>query len=154
MERGTPQNSPKSERALLHGELTGEIIGAFFEVYKILKPGYLESTYAGAMALELTDRGIPFEREARLDVFYKRRVAGTYRPDFFVDGRVIVELKATRTVGEPDKRQLIHYLCATNTRLGLLLHFGPEANFFRVINSRSGGDRSARFRERFREDPR
>ena len=106
------------------------------------------------MVLELTDRGIAFEREARLDVFYKGRVAGTYRPDLFVDGRVVVELKATRAVGEPDKRQLIHYLCATKTRLGLLLHFGPEANFFRVINSQRRGDPAAKFRDTFREDPR
>jgi GxxExxY protein len=154
MEPGTPRNPPKPGRALLHGELTGEIIGAFFEVYKILKPGYLESTYAGAMALELTDRGIAFEREATLHVFYKGRVAGVYRPDFLVDGRVVVELKATRAVGEAEKRQLVHYLCSTNTRLGLLLHFGPEANFFRVINDRAREDRSAKFREKFREDPR
>jgi GxxExxY protein len=92
----------------MHGELTREIIGAFFEVYNILRPGYLESAYAGAMALELTDRGIAFEREARLDVFYKGRVAGVYRADFFVDRRVVVELKATRAVGDAEKRQMIH----------------------------------------------
>jgi GxxExxY protein len=104
--------------------------------------------------LELTDRGIAFEREATLHVPYNGRVAGVYRPDVFVDRRVVVELKATRAVGEPEKRQLIHYLCATNTQLGLLLHLGPEANFFRVINSRIRDDRSAKFRGKFREDQR
>lgn len=146
MEGGTTRSTPTTGRPLLHGELTREIIGAFFEVYRILRPGYLESTYAGAMALELTERGIAFEREARLEVFYKGRVAGVYRPDIFVDRRVVVELKATRAVGDADKRQLIHYLRATNTRLGLLLHFGPEANFFRIINSRGRDDRSATVR--------
>ncbi|MFL5605061.1 MAG: GxxExxY protein [Gemmatimonadaceae bacterium] len=139
----------------MHGELTREVIGAFFEVYNALRPGYLESTYAGALALELTDRGVAFEREPRLDVFYKGRVAGVYRPDFFVDRRVVVELKATRAVGDADKRQLVHYLRATNTRLGLLLHFGAEANLFRIINSEY--ERAAKLRvdpQARSEDPR
>ena len=136
-----PRNTPASGRALLHGELTEQVIGAFFEVYRILRPGYLESTYAGAMALELADRGIAFVREAPLHVMYKGRVAGVYRPDFFVDGCLVVELKATRKIGDADKRQIVHYLRTTNTRVGLLLHFGPEANFFRIINSKRREDR-------------
>ena len=56
------RNTPESGRALLHGELTEQVIGAFFEVHRILRPGFLESTYAGAMALELSDRAIAFER--------------------------------------------------------------------------------------------
>jgi hypothetical protein len=82
MEPGIAGTGPTTGRTLLYGELTRQIIGAFFEAYRILRPGFLESTYTGAMALELTDRGIAFEREARLDVFYKGRVAGVYRPDF------------------------------------------------------------------------
>lgn len=136
-----PRNTPASGRALLYGELTEQVIGAFFEVHRILRPGYLESTYAGAMALELSDRGIAFQREAILQVMYKGRVAGVYRPDFLVDGCLVVELKATRAVGDADKRQIVHYLRATNTRVGLLLHFGPEANFFRIINSKRRADR-------------
>ena len=77
-----PRRTRSSGRALLHGELTEQVIGAFFEVHRILRPGYHESTYAGAMALELTDRRIAFEREALLRVMYKGRVAGVYRPDF------------------------------------------------------------------------
>src|SRR2546423_5940198 len=143
----SPRNTRGSGRALLHGELTEQVIGAFFDVYRILRPGYLESTYAGAMALELSDRGIAFEREAALRVLYKGRVAGIYRPDFFVDGRLIVELKATRAVGDADKRQIVHYLRATKTQVGLLLHFGPEANFFRIINSKRREDRPGSFRD-------
>jgi len=135
------RKTPASGRALLHGELTEQVIGAFVDVYKILRPGFLESTYAGAMALELSDRGVHFEREAMLRVMYKGRVAGVYRPDFFVDGCLVVELKATRAVGDADKRQIVHYLRATNTKVGLLLHFGPEANVFRIINSKRREDR-------------
>ena len=141
-----PRNTPESGRALLHGEVTEQVIGAFFEVHRILRPGFLESTYAGAMALELSDRAIAFEREATLHVFYKNRIAGVYRPDFFVGGCLVVELKATRAVGDADKRQIVHYLRATNTQVGLLLHFGPEANFFRIINSSRREDRPGSFR--------
>lgn len=137
-----PRNTLQSGRALLHGELTEQVIGAFFEVYRILRHGYLESTYAGAMALEMAERGIDFVREARLHVMYKGRVAGVYRPDFLIDGRLIVELKATRTIVDADKRQIVHYLRTTNTQVGLLLHFGPEANFWRIINSRRRGEPS------------
>lgn len=136
-----PRKTRSSGRALLHGELTEQVIGAFFEVHRILRPGYHESTYAGAMALELSDRGIAFEREALLRVMYKGRVAGVYRPDFLVDGCLVVELKATRTIGDVEKGQILHYLRATNTQVGLLLHFGPEANYFRIINSRRREDR-------------
>jgi GxxExxY protein len=136
-----PRTTPESGRALLHGELTEQVIGAFFEVHRILRHGYLESTYAGAMALELADRGLAFEREAMLRVMHKGRVAGTYRPDLLVGGCLVVELKASRTIGDGDKAQVVHYLRATNTQVGLLLHFGPEANFFRIINSRRREDR-------------
>jgi GxxExxY protein len=97
------------------------------------------------MALELSDRGVAFEREARLDVMYKGRVAGVYRPDLLVERCLVVELKATRAVGDADKRQFVHYLRATNTQVGLLLHFGAEANFFRIVNSRRREDRPGKF---------
>lgn len=116
------------------GQLTGEIIGAFFEVYNTLRFGHLESTYGGALAVELEIRGLRFRRECPLDVHYKERLVGHYRADFIVEGRVIVELKAMAVVGHPERRQLLNYLCATRMRIGLLLNFGPEAKFLRVIN--------------------
>ena len=52
-----------------------------------------------------------------------------------------MELKATRAIADADKRQVVHYLRATHTQVGLLLHFGPEANYFRIINSRRREER-------------
>ena len=57
------------------------------------------------------------------------------RADFLVDGKLVVEVKATRRIGEADKDQLLHYLRGTRTEVGLLLHFGPKAEFHRVVNS-------------------
>jgi GxxExxY protein len=122
-------------RALLHGALTGEIIGVFFDVYNGLRWGFLEAVYAGALEIEFLDHGISYRREAKLDVRYKGRVAGIYRADFLVEERVVLELKASVAIGEPDKRQLLNYLRVTGMPLGLLLHFGPEPRVVRLINT-------------------
>ncbi len=115
-------------------ELTGAVIGAFFEVYNYFRPGYLEAVYAGGLAIELRERGITFIREARLEVRYKGRVAGIYRPDFLVEDRLVVELKTCAVLGELERRQLLNYLRVTGVPLGLLLHFGTEPQVIRVVN--------------------
>jgi GxxExxY protein len=135
MEERSAQSIPNGDGSLLHGDITGEVIGAFYEVCRVLKFGYLESAYCGALAVELTARGIPFKREYPLDVVYKGTVVSQYRADFLVAGKVIVEVKSQAEIGAPDKRQLLNYLCATRLRVGLLLNFGPEAKFLRAINS-------------------
>jgi GxxExxY protein len=121
-----------------NNELTREVIGAFFAVYNYFRPGYLEAVYAGAMAIELRERGVVFCREARLEVRYKGQVAGIYRPDFLVEERLVLELKSCAVVGQLDRLQLLNYLRATNIRLGLLLHFGAEPQVMRVVNRYRG----------------
>ena len=125
-------------RPLIHGRLTGEVIGAFYEIYNELGFGFLESVYSSALEIEFRDRRIPYVRELPLEVIYKGRVASMSRADFLVDGKLVVEVKATRRIGEADKDQLLHYLRGTRTEVGLLLHFGPKAEFYRVVNSING----------------
>jgi GxxExxY protein len=120
---------------LIEKELTGKIIGAFFECHKILRYGYLESVYRRALAMELSARGLSAVEEAPVTVKYKGVPVGSFRLDLLVEGRVVVEAKATATLGPTDKRQLINYLRATDLEVGLLLHFGPEPRFQRCINS-------------------
>ena len=115
---------------------TGGVIGAFYAVYNALRFGFLESVYASALELEFRERGIRYIREMPLSVEYKGRSVGSYRADFFVDGRLIVEVKATSKLADTDKRQLLHYLRASNQEIGLLLHFGQKAEFHRVFHSR------------------
>lgn len=117
------------------GEVTGAVIGGFYEVYNSLGFGFLESAYAGAMGVELAHRGLRYVREQLLHVRYRDRIAGCYRADFVVEGVLILELKTMLKAGHPEKRQLLHYLRATDMRIGLILDFGPEAQFLRVINS-------------------
>lgn len=120
-------------KGLLESETTGRIIGAFYAVYNEFGHGFLESVYAGALEIEFAERCVPFIREYPLDVRYRERLVGMFRADFLVAGRVIVELKAARNLCEADRRQLLHYLRATGTEVGLLLHFGPQARFHRMI---------------------
>ena len=115
---------------------TGAVIGAFYAVYNALRYGFLESVYAGALEVEFRERGVEYVREMPLFVYYKRRAVGSYRADFFIEGRLVVEIKATNKVADSDRRQLLHYLRATNQEIGLLLHFGQKAEFHRVVYSR------------------
>lgn len=116
---------------LLYGDLTQVIIGAAMEVHQTLGHGFLEAVYEAALAHELDLRGIPYERQKRLTVTYKGRVAGEYVADFIVDGKVIAELKATKGLTEVDEAQLINYLKATGLRVGLLLNFGTPSLEYR-----------------------
>ena len=121
--------------ALLHEKLTKSIIGAFYEVYNTLGFGFLESTYVRALENELVARGHTVAREVSFPVMYKGENVGTQRIDMIVDGNVIVETKSTYDLHRSARRQVFNYLRATNLDVGLLLHFGPKACFYRQIRS-------------------
>ena len=116
--------------------LTGAVIGAFYAAYNALGYGFLESVYANALAIELRKRGIRFVREARITIRYEAEVIGTFRADFLVEERIVAELKATRVLVEADRAQLLNCLRASELRIGLLLHFGPEPEVRRVVAPR------------------
>lgn len=118
---------------LVEEATTQSIIGAFFEVYNALGFGFLEHLYATALERELRQRGHKVVREARVVVRYKGETLGIQKLDMIVDDKVVVELKATLDLAPVSKRQLFNYLKATNLEVGLLLHFGPTAKFYRQI---------------------
>lgn len=107
---------------LLERELTGEIIGAFYECYSSLRFGHLESVYRRALAIEIRYRGLEVIEEAPLEVTYRGVVVGHFRLDLLVEHRVALEVKSTLILGPTDQRQLINYLRAGNIDVGLLLH--------------------------------
>ena len=122
---------------LAHQDITGSIIGTFFEVYRTLGHGFLESVYSAALERELRAAGHSVSREHAVRVLYKGEPLGFQRLDLVVDAAVVVEVKATAALAPIAKRQLHNYLRATDLEVGLLLHFGPEAKFLRVYAPKS-----------------
>jgi GxxExxY protein len=103
--------------------LTGEVIGAAIEVHRELGPGYLESVYEAALAVEMQLRRISFTRQHVIPLAYKGHAIGEGRLDFFVQQQLIVELKAVDALVPVHTAQVISYLRAMRTRLGLLINF-------------------------------
>jgi GxxExxY protein len=118
---------------LLHGEITHEIIGAFYDTYNALGWGYPESIYANAMPIYLAKRGMRLAREVAFPVVLEGVTLGEFRADLVVAGKVIVELKACERIIAAHEAQLISYLKASNCNIGLLLNFGPKAELRRII---------------------
>ena len=111
----------------LYKELTQEVIGAAMEVHRELGSGFLEYVYEEALCHELNLRKISFERQKELDIYYKDLlIPKKYKPDLIVENKVIVELKATSGLTEIEEAQLLNYLKAIKTRVGLLLNFGRK----------------------------
>jgi GxxExxY protein len=118
---------------LKHSELTDKIIGVFYDVYNELGHGFLESTYAEALAMALKESGVSVVREVPVPVWFRRRKIGQYYADVMVEGLVLLELKASRTLETAHEAQLLHYLRATEVEVGLLLNFGIRPQFRRLL---------------------
>ena len=104
-------------------QLAHDVIGAAIEVHRVLGPGFLESTYAKALAIELTRGSIPFESESPIELLYKGEPLGEGRIDLLVAGRLVVELKAVEKLAPIHHAQVISYLKITGQSLGLLINF-------------------------------
>ena len=121
------------QSTLLEERLTYSVIGAFFTVYRTLGYGFREYIYAGALERELQARGHRVDREVAVMVYYRGEPIARQTLDMVVDDRLVVEVKSTERLHPSGTRQLFGYLCATNLEVGLLLHFGREPQFYRVI---------------------
>lgn len=112
----------------LFKDLTEKIIGAAFEVHRELGAGFLEYVYEEALVYELELKKIIFKRQEEIDIYYKDKlIPKKYTPDFVIEDKVIVELKASSGLTANDEAQLLNYLKATRFRVGLLLNFGQES---------------------------
>lgn len=125
----------KQEELLFKDEVY-MIAGAMFEVYKTLGIGFLEPVYQEALSVEFARRGIPFEREKPLELFYKDvRLEKKYVADFVCFDQIILELKVLPKLTNIEVAQLLNYLKITKTKLGLLANFGstPRLEWNRYI---------------------
>ena len=120
---------------LLHRHVTERVIGLFFDVYNELGPGFLESVYGGALAVALSQSNLRYRREALLEVVFRGVPVGLFRADLVVEDKVVVEVKAARTIDAAHESQLINYLRASRYEVGLLVNFGPQPKFRRLAYS-------------------
>jgi GxxExxY protein len=125
----------KQAEDFLFKEECYQIIGAAMEVHTVLGAGFLEAVYQEALGIEFTNSRIPYEKEALLDVKYKGILLDKrYIADFICFDEIIVELKTTEIIIPDHVAQVLNYLKATNTKLGLILNFGAsKLQYKRVI---------------------
>ncbi len=121
-----------------YSDLTAKIIGAAMEVHRILGNGFQEVIYQRALAIELKNREISFTREQEMKIEYKGEDIGTRRVDFFIEDKVMVEIKAVIQLEDVHLAQAINYLEAYNLEIGLLINFGSKSlQFKRVMRKQS-----------------
>jgi GxxExxY protein len=120
-----------------HEDLTRKIIGCAMKVHSTLGNGFQEVIYQRALAIELSYEGIAFEREKEMGIFYRGEHIGTRRVDFFVDGAIMVELKALFALEDVHLAQAMNYLEAYNMEIGLLINFGAKSLQFKRVHNNS-----------------
>ena len=120
---------------LLYKDLTDKILHAAFQVHRELGCGFYEKVYQEALAVVLTEMGVPFEREKQMDVvFHGKQLSCKYIADFVVDNKVILGLKAVTEMDSVYESQLINYLKITGFHVGFLMNFGQrEFHFKRMV---------------------
>ena len=103
------------------------LMGAAFEVYNELGPGFLEEVYQEAMEMVLDEQNIPFVSKPYLDVwFHERKLQKHYEADLLIEDQIVVELKAVRTLTPEHEAQLLNELKITRKRIGYLINFGAS----------------------------
>ncbi len=116
-----------------HQDLTDKILKVFFAVYNELGFGFLESVYQKAMAAALADAALLVEEQVPIPVFFRGRQIGDFRCDLLVENKVILELKAARSIAPEHLAQALNYLRATDVEVALILNFGEEPSFKRLV---------------------
>jgi GxxExxY protein len=119
---------------LKQANVTEIILVGFYEVFNVLGSGFVEAVYIiAAMVIVLRRKGLQVEEKPSLPVYFNDRVLGRFTPDLLVNGVVIVEAKAVRTIDPEHKAQVINYLKASEIEVGLLLNFGDTPQFQRLV---------------------
>jgi GxxExxY protein len=121
------------EHPLKYGDLTGKIIGIFYDVYNELGYGFWESVDQEALVIALREGGLAVQCQVPVPVWLRWQKVGDFRADILVEKTVLLELKSARAIDSAHEAQLLHYLRATEIELGLLLNFGARPQFRRLL---------------------
>lgn len=118
---------------LLHRGITELIIKSFYEVHSEVGYGHLESVYKNCMIIAMQENGLRCATEVPYTVMFRGRKVGEYRADLVVEDVVIVETKTGQKLHEANHRQTLNYLKASKLQVGMLMNFGPKAEFERIF---------------------
>jgi len=122
---------------LKYNELTSKIIGLAMKVHRTLGNGFQEVIYQRALDIEFKKDRLNFVREFEMSIFYEGLEIGTRRADFFVEGKILIELKALIELEDVHLAQIMNYLEAYNLEVGLLINFGARSlEFHRLLNKK------------------
>lgn len=122
---------------MLYNEVTHKIIGCAMKVHTVLGNGFQEVIYQRALAIEMEIQKLSYAREMEMTIFYEKIDIGTRRVDFFVEDRIMVEIKAITALNDSNINQCRNYLEAYNLPVGLLLNFGsPSLEYKRIYNTK------------------
>lgn len=114
--------------------------GVFFDIRNNYGPGHKENVYANLICEALKEKGLNFEKEKRIKIYSDKsgKPVGTYVPDYVIDDKIIVEVKASKLTTKQDEIQIYHYLRNSKYEIGLLVNFGtPELYIKRIVYSNS-----------------
>jgi len=119
---------------LLHNDLTYKLRGIFFQIRNSYGSGQKENIYGNLLTEALEENKVPFEKEKFINIYTpNKKVAGTYRPDFVVDDKIIIEIKSSRYSAMIDEKQLYYYLRNSKYEIGFLVNFSTPKLFIRRI---------------------
>jgi GxxExxY protein len=119
-----------------YSDITSKVIGCAMKVHTALGNGFQEVIYQRALDIEMRKAGLVFARELEMPIFYDNQEIGTRRVDFFVENKVMVELKAITQLEKVHLAQVLNYLEAYKMEIGLLINFGDTSlKFHRIIKS-------------------
>ena len=114
---------PSGEKNFIYAEETHQIIGCAMEVLNTLGHGLLEKPYENALVVELGLKHIPYQQQAKFDIFYKSVKVGVYIPDLIVFDKIIVDIKTIDRITPVEKGQILNYLKICGLQVGLILNF-------------------------------
>ena len=120
---------------LKYKKITQKIIGASMKVQSKLGNGFQEVIYQRALAIQLEEEGVSFQREFNMPIFYNEKQIGERRVDFLIEGKIAVELKAITKLEPVNFTQARNYLEAYNLEVGLLINFGAISLDFKRIEN-------------------
>ena len=121
---------------LIYKQLSDKVLQAAFTVHSSVGSGLLESVYQKALEVELEFLNIPFASQVPLRVFHRNKLVGDFFADIIVDGKIILELKAVKSINSVSEAQLLNYLCVSKLPVGYVINFrNAVLEFKRFVNT-------------------